>query len=216
MQLDHIFFFIEPDGAEIGLLKDLGLRETYRREHPGQGTANVCFAFENGFLELLWITNPAEAASAAILRTGLLARSKWRTDGTCPFGIAWRGGGETIPTWPFEPPYLPTGVSIPVAIDGDDPHQPMMFTFPGTVVPTEWEPERHGGFQNAGGFSAIEGVELCLPETVEASAELQTISAHMQPEFTLDKGKDFELRLRLGRRDGTTTWLSLPNCRLIT
>ena len=33
--------FIEPDGPEIDALKRLGLTETYRRPHPGQGTAPV-------------------------------------------------------------------------------------------------------------------------------------------------------------------------------
>jgi hypothetical protein len=213
LELDHIFVFIEPNGPEIGLLKDLGFTETYRREHPGQGTANVCFAFENAFLELLWITDPVEAASSPIARTGLLARSQWRTKRTCPFGIAWRAGGEAIPTWSFEPPYLPAGVSIPVAVDGDDPHQPMMFTFPGTVAPVDWAPERHGGFQHMGGFSGIEGIEVTLPFSIAESSALQALSAMMQPRLTLAKGPGFGLKLKLGKRTGNSAILCLPECR---
>jgi hypothetical protein len=210
LELDHIFIFIEPNGPEIGQLKALGLQETYRREHPGQGTANVCFAFENAFLELLWITDPIEAASAAITRTGLLARSQWRTDGTCPFGIAWRGGGEAIPTWSFEPPYLPAGVSIPVAIDGDDPYQPMMFTFPGTVPPVDWVPERHGGFQHTGGFTVIEGLDLCVMDSVAPSPALLALAADMKPPLKLRMGSQYSFHLTLGRLDGTSVELSLP------
>jgi hypothetical protein len=210
LQLDHIFLFIEPEGREISVLKELGLRETYRREHPGQGTANICFAFENAFLELLWITRPAEAASPATLRTGLLARSKWRSEGTCPFGIAWRGGSDTIPTWPFEPPYLPAGISIPVATDSDDACQPMMFTFPGAVPPTDWEPERHRGFQHYGGFSVIEQVELCLPDSLEPSLALMKLSEGMTPRLKLIVGPKFDLRLTLGMLDGPSVVISLP------
>jgi hypothetical protein len=47
LEIDHLFVFIEPDGPEIEALRRLGLVETYRRAHPGQGTANVCFAFDN-------------------------------------------------------------------------------------------------------------------------------------------------------------------------
>ncbi|MBT9552194.1 MAG: hypothetical protein IV088_15200 [Hydrogenophaga sp.] len=39
--IDHVFIFIERDGPEIDALKRLGLTETHRRAHPGQGTANV-------------------------------------------------------------------------------------------------------------------------------------------------------------------------------
>jgi Glyoxalase-like domain len=166
LELDHIFCFIAPDGPEIDLLKDLGLHETYRRNHVGQGTANVCFAFENAFLELLWITDPLDAASSAIEQTGLLTRGQWRTKGSCPFGIAWRNGGKSIPIWAFAPPYLPAGVTIGVATDGDDAYQPMMFTFPGSTPPTDWESKRHKGFQRRGGYTVIEAVELSLPQSV--------------------------------------------------
>jgi Glyoxalase-like domain len=71
MEIDHIFMFIEPDGPELNQLKSLGLVETYRREHPGQGTANACFCFDNMFVELLWMVDPTEALSTLIVRTDL-------------------------------------------------------------------------------------------------------------------------------------------------
>ena len=64
LAVDHLFLLIEPDGPEIEALRHLGLTETYRRTHPGQGTANACFAFDNLYLELLWLTREAEARSA--------------------------------------------------------------------------------------------------------------------------------------------------------
>jgi hypothetical protein len=194
----------------MGLLHQLGLRETYRREHPGQGTANVCFAFENMFLELLWITNPAEATSAAIARTRLLERSQWRTRGTCPFGLAWRGGADAIPTWSFTPPYMPAGVSMPVAVDSDDPCQPMMFTFPGTTAPTTWAPERHKGFQHAGGYLALEAIELCLPSSLPASPALLALAGDMEPRLSLTTGAGYEARLKIGRLEGGSVVLALP------
>lgn len=65
LEIDHVFLFIEPGGPEIDALQRLGFTETYRRAHPGQGTANVCFAFDNLYLELLWLTSEAEARSPA-------------------------------------------------------------------------------------------------------------------------------------------------------
>ena len=61
MDLDHIFFFVGPDAPEIARMADLGFAETYRRVHRGQGTQNVCYAFDNLYLELLWIRDVDEA-----------------------------------------------------------------------------------------------------------------------------------------------------------
>jgi Glyoxalase-like domain len=196
MEIDHIFMFIKPDGPQLDQLKSLGLVETYRRQHPGQGTANVCYAFDNMFIELLWLVDRDEALSSAILRTGLEARSRWKTAGTCPFGIAWRGGDDdAIATWDFAPPYLPKGVTIDVAIDGDDPRQPMMFTFPGSSAPSSWDEARKGGLQHAAGFRIVSHVTLTLPFDVAPSAALTLISSRSSPSLFVQKGAKFRLDL---------------------
>ncbi len=61
MQLDHIFHFVQDLEAAETLGRSLGLAETYRRNHVGQGTANICYCFENAFLELLLLTDRSEA-----------------------------------------------------------------------------------------------------------------------------------------------------------
>jgi hypothetical protein len=210
MELDHLFFLADPRGKELALLQEVGLRETYRRVHSGQGTANVCFAFENAFLELLWVTDAEEAKSNG--RTGLLERSRWRSDRTCPFGIAWRGAIESLATWKYTPPYLPPGVAIDVACDSDDFSQPMLFTFPGARSPIQWPAERHQGFQHEAGFTRIEVVELSFPQDVKPCAAVQTLSAKMN--FEVTSASDFSARLRLSKRTGESTVLHLPSCRL--
>ena len=64
--IDHILMFVEADGLEIDNLASLGLVQTYRRIHPGQGTQNVCYCFDNLFLELLWVNDCDAARSDAI------------------------------------------------------------------------------------------------------------------------------------------------------
>lgn len=202
MEIDHIFMFIEPDGPELDQLKALGLVETYRREHPGQGTANACFAFDNMFIELLWMVDPLEALSPPIVRTGLEPRSRWKTAGTCPFGIAWRGGDDSaIETWAFAPPYLPEGVTIDVATDGDDPRQPMMFTFPGSKAPLSWDSERKGELQNRAGFQTIDRIALTLPKYTPITPSLRTLLRLCSPTFSVHCGSGFRLQLNL---NGTT------------
>jgi hypothetical protein len=202
MEIDHIFMFIEPNGPELDQLKALGLVETYRRQHPGQGTANVCFAFDNMFVELLWMVDPVEALSPPIVRTGLEPRSRWRTAGTCPFGIAWRGDyDDAIETWDFAPPYMPEGVSIEVAIDSDDPLQPMMFTFPGSKAPLSWDSDRKGELQNRAGFQTIDRIVMTLPEHVPVTPSLSTLLRLLSPNLSVRYGSAFRLQLIL---NGTT------------
>ncbi len=202
MEVDHVFMFVEQDGPELSQLKSLGLVETYRRQHHGQGTANACFCFDNMFIEMLWIVDPIEALSAPIARTGLEPRSRWKTAGTCPFGIAWRDNGKsTIETWDFAPPYLPFGVTIDVASDGDDPRQPMMFSFPGTKAPSTWEPVRKGVLQQEAGFQTISQVTLTLPFDVKPSSALKQIAARCDPPLFIQQGAKYGLGLVLAGRE---------------
>jgi hypothetical protein len=182
MELDHVFVLIAPGGPELAYLHGLGLTETYRRRHPGQGTENICFCFDNIFLECLWITNPADATSAPIARTGLYERSQWRAAGTSPFGLAWRDSPATpaieIPTWPFQPPYLPPGMTIAVATDSDDPRQPMLFKSPGSSPPHSWPPEKRGALQHQAGLAGITAVKLRWPSTAPPAPALLTLAAN--------------------------------------
>jgi hypothetical protein len=213
LQLDHLFCFIEPDGTDVARLEALGFQVTYRRAHVGQGTANACFVFENAYLELLWVDSEEAARSSPIARTRLWERSRWRHGDGCPFGIAWRGELDSARTWPFTPPYLPAGVAISVAVDSDDAQQPMMFSFPGSQAPSQWPASRHLGFQRAGGWTRIEAVELIRPSAASAPT-LEAIAASMQPPVTLHTGAHHAVRLKLGRVDGPSQWLSWPDLTL--
>jgi hypothetical protein len=79
LRLHHVFAFVAPQPPAPP-----GLIESYRRAHPGQGTANVCYLFGEAYLELLWETDRAEITSPAIARTGLAERARWRDTGGCP------------------------------------------------------------------------------------------------------------------------------------
>jgi hypothetical protein len=102
VELDHLFLLTTPAAPEVAALAALGLTPTYRRTHVGQGTANVCYAFANAFLEVLWVTDAAEAQSPPVARMQLAARAAWPTGQSSPFGIAWRPtarGAHHVPTW---------------------------------------------------------------------------------------------------------------------
>ena len=204
MDLDHLFVLVDPNGPELDDLRALGLVETYRRKHPGQGTENMCFAFDNLYLELLWVSDPQEARSPSITRTGLFERSLWRTEGTCRFGIAWREteGEPTLaaPVWSYEPPYLPPGMSIAVAVDSDDPRMPLMFRSPGTSAPTDWPAERRGELQRGAGLGRVVAVSLTLPADIAPSAALRSLAASTDLDLRVGPSS---LALEVERRDGS-------------
>jgi predicted metal-dependent HD superfamily phosphohydrolase len=206
VHIDHLFLFIEPDGPEIDTLRRIGLAETYRRAHPGQGTANACFAFDNLFLELLWLTSEADARSPAIARTRLWERSRWSRKGACPLGIAIRGdlAEVGVPTWDYRPPYLsqvlPAGAGIPVATASDDPAVPMVFTSPGNAPPAQWPPERRGKLQQAAGFGPVRWVELSLPAHAASAPPLRAL-ASADPPLRIAPRADGQHSLRLALAD---------------
>ena len=117
VQLDHVFICCDVGAPEAQALLKLGLIEGARNTHPGQGTANRRFFFKGGFIELLWVANPAEAQSELAAPTRLWPRWAGRRSGSCPFGIAFSpAGAQVVPppfeTWDYRPGYLPAGKSI--------------------------------------------------------------------------------------------------------
>jgi hypothetical protein len=80
MDLCHLFMFGTRGDVEV--LGELGFVENFRRKHPGQGTSNACFCFDNAYLEILFVDD--EAALARLTRTGLPERSNWRFSKASP------------------------------------------------------------------------------------------------------------------------------------
>ncbi|CAG0980388.1 hypothetical protein PHYC_01735 [Phycisphaerales bacterium] len=143
--IDHVFVLVAPGAPEAALLERAGLVPGARREHAGQGTANVCFCFANAYLELLFITNEAQLRSPPVATTRLWERSRWRESGASPFGVCLRGPGDPpVPTSQYAAPFLPQGHSIPIATDEDSPLAPMLFfaAFPPAPPPEFANPQR--------------------------------------------------------------------------
>jgi hypothetical protein len=203
MEIDHIFMLIDPLGPDISYLRSLGLTETYRRRHIGQGTQNICYCFDNMFLELLWIDDIDSVRGDRIARTGIYERAQWQTAGTNPFGIAWRDSTDTAPfappTWAFMPPYLPPGMHIDVAVDGDDHRQPMMFKSPGAIAPSDWPVEKRGALQRAADLGRVLCVELNTPPSFVPSDTLKAIEAGAIVKLAISESRSFGLTLTVER-----------------
>jgi hypothetical protein len=119
--IDHIFICCSVGGSEAGALTRLGLKEGTANTHPGQGTACRRFFFSNAYLELLWVSDPMEAQSAAVLPTRLWERWSARNDAACPYGIVLQPAANAVAvqppfdSWSYRPHYMPPGLSIEVA-----------------------------------------------------------------------------------------------------
>jgi hypothetical protein len=132
--LDHAFIACVAGAPEADALLRLGFVEGPSNTHPGQGTANRRFFFENFMLELLWVSDPAEAQSERTRRTRLWERCEQRGIGVCPFGIIFVAAAEPAPPAPFPvrfyaPIYLPAGMSMQIAL-GTSLNEPELFYLP--------------------------------------------------------------------------------------
>ncbi len=213
MELDHIFVFPRADLDWRRVLTEIGLLPTYGRVHLGQGTANLCFCFENAFLEILWVENVRETSDPQIKRCQFSERSKWAMEAyTSPFGIAWRGHAD-ISTWEYRPPYLAVDKSILVAVDSDHLDQPVMFTFPNTEAPISWPPIKRGALQMGAGFSKIVLENIAQP-TPPSKALVSLLDGGCIESFKENSKHSAILRLENIQPERTIR-LSLPNFELI-
>lgn len=168
LELDHIFVFVDlaetkAGGGVFECLAALGLRPSFERRHAGQGTANLCYAFDNAYLELLFVADEDELKASPLNRACFTARSSWRKTGASPFGIACRGmlPGES---WAYRNPDFPPGVSIDISAESFDAATPFLFSSPGKAPPSAWNDERAGQRQAAAGFANLTIERLTLPK----------------------------------------------------
>lgn len=168
LELDHLFVFVDPaetkpGGGAFERLRTLGLEPSFTRRHVGQGTENLCYAFDNAYLELLFVVDEGELMSSPLGRANFPDRSAWRRTGASPFGIACRGDlpGES---WNYRNADFPPGISIAVSAESDDATMPFVFSSPGKAPPIAWSDGRAGRRQATAGFANLTIDRLKLPK----------------------------------------------------
>lgn len=211
LELDHLFVFVDPaetmaGGGISGRLTALGLEPSFMRRHPGQGTANLCYAFDNAYLELLYVADADELKASPLARAGFPARAAWRQTGASPFGIASRGDGLSGEAWSYRNPGFPPGLSIAVSEESDDAAMPFIFSSPGKAPPSQWTDGRAGRRQMAAGFSSLTIERLKLPRLPVAGGALDAFHRAGLVKV-LDVGEG-EAEMLIGLAPGTR--LSLP------
>jgi len=173
MDIDHIFLRARRNAPEGDALRAFGLAEGSGNRHPGQGTANRRFFFHNAFIELLWIEDEAEAASAAAAPTQLADRLRPDAAGASPFGVCFRPSHarETapFPLWPYTPAYLPPGMTV--GIGSDVPlAEPMWFFLAQATRPDAAPAGRRQPLDHPAGLVELTGVAVTVPGDAALSA----------------------------------------------
>ncbi|MEM8892607.1 MAG: VOC family protein [Bacteroidota bacterium] len=116
MEIDHIFIFSKNKGEEADELVEKGFTEGSSRIHPGQGTRNRKFYFENFFLEILWVVNKWEIQDERTRATQLWERSQFEKNGHSPIGVCLLNTPESDAIFSlaqnYQPIYFPGGMPI--------------------------------------------------------------------------------------------------------
>ena len=141
-ELDHVFLFVRDEVVAREMMVTAGLRVNYARAHKGQGTRNLCACLDDMFLELLWL----DGSNIATQCDQITLSARGRGDGS-PIGISWRGECE-LDCVEYAAPFLPEGVTIPVARASLDPNLPFVFRTPGGTRPIDRKDELVGNRQS--------------------------------------------------------------------
>ncbi len=131
MQIDHIFIFSVNAGLEANELVNFGLTEGSSRVHPGQGTTNRKFYFDNFFLEILWVHNQLEIQNERTKPTKLWERSNFESNTYSPFGLCLVNDDNSEQIFTnssiYQPTYFPDGKTIDFITE---PQLPWIFRLP--------------------------------------------------------------------------------------
>jgi hypothetical protein len=202
VELDHFFICTSVGAPEAGRLVEFGLAEGSPNRHPGQGTANRRFFFDNAFLELLWVEDPAEAQGEGVRRTGLWERWARRGRGASPFGVGLRpvaAADAPFQTWEYRPPYLPAPLAIHMAGNSEAAAEPLLFYLAFARRPDPADPARRQPREHPAGLRAVTRLQIAVapggalsPELLSASASCDGLSFVAGDEDRMEVGFDGE------------------------
>jgi hypothetical protein len=146
LALDHFFILVEPEAKVANLLTELGLEESFSRDHPGQGTSNRCFSFSNSKLELLWLRDEEEANNGPA--KGLQFPQRSTNKEASPFGLIFKRAATVIDNkkqssekerrelvmpfngWRYQPDYFPAPMAFHVGNNSDTLIEPLCIYAP--------------------------------------------------------------------------------------
>jgi len=164
--LDHFFTFVSPNQPKQSDPIFEALNCQVARKHTGQGTENVCALFEDNYLEFIWVNDEGEVRKTGM---GLYERSKWRENGSCPFGICFRNNMSDITSMDdiekYEPVYIPKGMAIEFSKRAMNPFYPELFSIAKAQRSADREDCNHVDFNHPIGRLNLNNITITYPHT---------------------------------------------------
>ncbi len=187
MEIDHFFILVDKKAKIADQLIELGLQESYSRDHPGQGTANRCFKFSNNMMELLWLRDEEEANNGPA--SGLYFPQRLSNEQASPFGLIFTPASEdetSMPFsgWSYQPDYFPAPNAFHVASNSDILEEPLCIYVP-FMGPVERKVE-------VGKFKSISQLKMIVP--VESLSE-QLFVTNQVDGFSVESGHEHLLEV---------------------
>ncbi len=133
LELDHFFVIVDPNGKVADLLLKFGMKESFCRDHPGQGTSNRRFELSNSMFEIIWVRDADEANNGPGKELKFVERYK-RHDAS-PFGIVLNrkcaaDSGTPFDGWTYQPDYFEYPMSFHVGANSCNLLEPLCIYVP--------------------------------------------------------------------------------------
>lgn len=190
LELDHFFILADAPSQQAELLIELGLEESYCREHPGQGTSNHCFKFSNTMLELLWLRDEEEAHNGP--GANLCLPQRLNNEQASPFGFIFKRKvksdvGFPFSGWSYQPDYFPRPMAFHVAENSNDLVEPLLIYVP-FMDPVEFsiEPGRFQSVSHVVVHVAIKDVESGLSDSVAVANSVEGLTIKVGEEHLME------------------------------
>jgi len=136
--LDHVFVMTKPGAGIADALVTAGFIEGSTSQHPGQGTANRRFFFNDFTLELLYVDNEHDARTGAGRELGFAERME--NPDASRFGVVVRSDVPvTFPHWQYWPDYFEGKMHFAVAASDQGLKDPLFICMP-LELPTRTPP----------------------------------------------------------------------------
>jgi len=132
IELDHIFLLTDVGAPIADLVVAAGLVEGSSNIHPGQGTSNRRFFFQNTTLEFLYVHDIVETDNGPA--SGLRLKDRSMDSGASPFGLVMRPieGDTEIPFegWRYCPDYFASDMCFVVGNNSNIIKEPICICMP--------------------------------------------------------------------------------------
>jgi len=176
LELDHFFILVEPNAQVANVLLEMGLQESFSRDHPGQGTSNRRFNLSNGMVEFLWVRDAHESENGPA--KNLLFSQRAQNPQASPYGvILHRTDNDDLNMpfkgWPYQPDYFKPPMAFHVGENSVNLQEPLCFYVP-FIEPSERQVEK-------GRFKSLSHVCIHTPHanhsnTLKRAGQAQRLS----------------------------------------